>query len=96
MFSQMLADLPVPPVELTKENMRRVFDELRGFAEECTEYDEASEEYTGEWNFKEVLSMLNGDSFDDQHASENREKRIQVCLFVCVFYIHLIIPLLRK
>ena len=100
MFSQMLGDLPVPPVELTKEKMKKVLDEILDWAEECLKTDEESGEYTGEWDFKEVLSRLNGKSFDNQHALVTREIRIQVCLFVCVFYIHLTIPfnhsLLRK
>ena len=62
-----------------------------GKYDEYGEYDE-----TGEWDYKEVLNRLKGGSFDNQHALATREIRIQVCLFVCVFYIHLIIPLLRK
>ena len=83
--------------ELAKEKMGSVLEDILEWTGEVGKYDEYGEyDETGEWDCKEVLNRLKGGSFDNQHALATREIRIQVCLFVCVFYIHLIIPLLRK
>jgi hypothetical protein len=93
---QLTADSVLEDI-VAKEKMGSVLKDILGWTGEVGKYDAYGEyDETGEWDCKEVLNRLKGESFDNQHALETREIRIQVCLFVCVFYIHLIIPLLRK